>query len=62
VKTKANYITCQRGHKVFVIWDPQLKVFGFTCDVCDVHMLQAMSIEGLVKIVRVDEGEPRGIV
>ena len=28
----ANYITCPVGHKVFVIWSPELQRFGFTCD------------------------------
>lgn len=39
----ANYITCPKGHKVFVVWSEELKSFGFTCDVCEQHSKVAYS-------------------
>lgn len=39
----ANYITCVKGHKIYVIWSPQFKKFGFTCDECGTHSVRAMS-------------------
>lgn len=42
---RANYITCPKGHKVFVIWSPIRRKFGFTCDECDEHSDVAMSFE-----------------
>jgi hypothetical protein len=52
---KANYITCPKGHKVYVIWSPARQKFGFTCDECDQHSEVAISAVGLVKVVRVDQ-------
>jgi hypothetical protein len=53
---RANYITCPKGHKVYVIWSPMHKRFGFTCDECDQHsMVAASPMTGhliKVKIVR----------
>ena len=47
---KANYITCPEGHKVFVIWSPELQRFGFTCDVCENHSLRAVSVHGVIEV------------
>jgi hypothetical protein len=41
---RANYITCPKGHKVFVIWSKERKKFGFTCEECDEHSEVAISI------------------
>lgn len=49
----ANYVTCAKGHKVFVIWSPSRQCFGFTCDQCDQHSLTAISLQGHIKIVLV---------
>lgn len=43
VSESANYITCPKGHKVYVIWSPQFKKFGFTCDECQEHAVRAWS-------------------
>ena len=40
---RANYITCPKGHKVFVIWSEERKKFGFTCEECDQHSEVAFS-------------------
>lgn len=45
VTEKANYITCPLGHKIFVIWSPMLKEYGFTCEECKEHSLRALSLE-----------------
>jgi len=50
MKEKANYITCPRGHKVYVIWSDQKQCFGFTCDECDQHSLRAVSMHGVIEI------------
>jgi hypothetical protein len=47
---KANYITCPKGHKVYVIWSDQRQTFGFTCDVCQEHSEVAVSAHGAIKI------------
>lgn len=39
----ANYITCPKGHKVYVIWSSQFKKFAFTCDECEEHSVRAAS-------------------
>lgn len=48
----ANYVTCPKGHKVFVIWSDERQRFAFTCDECEQHSEIALSIHGYVKIVR----------
>lgn len=54
VAEKANYITCPKGHKVFVIWSPRFKKFGFTCEECDEHAVRAFSpMSGHVVEVRI---------
>jgi hypothetical protein len=50
LKEKANYITCPKGHKVFVIWSNELQRFGFTCDECNNHSLRAVSIHGTIEV------------
>lgn len=50
MEEKANYITCPKGHKIFVIWSDQRQTFGFTCDVCEQHSEVAVSAHGAVKI------------
>ena len=50
MKEKANYITCPNGHKVFVIWSPELERFGFTCEECATHSLRAVSVHGVIEI------------
>ncbi len=47
---KVNYITCPLGHKVFVIWSPELERFGFTCEECEQHSLRAVSIHGTIEV------------
>jgi hypothetical protein len=47
---KANYVTCLKGHKIFVIWSPKRKCFGFTCDQCDKHSARAVSEHGVIEI------------
>jgi hypothetical protein len=42
---KANYITCPKGHKAFVIWSPRFKKYGFTCDECETHSAVALCFE-----------------
>lgn len=53
---RANYITCPKGHKVYVIWSAIRKRFAFTCDECNEHSDVAMSLQTghviKVKIVR----------
>lgn len=56
---KANYVTCRKGHKVYVIWSPQRKMFAFTCDECNEHSERALSERGLISI-HVDESTRRG--
>jgi len=41
---KANYITCPKGHKVFVVWSPTHRKFAFTCDECEQHSDVALSL------------------
>lgn len=54
VTEKANYITCPKGHRVFVIWSPRFKKFGFTCDECGEHSVRAWSAQtGHVVEVRI---------
>lgn len=52
VSEKANYVTCSKGHKVYVIWSPMFKKYGFTCDECNTHSLQAVAPENnhIIKI------------
>lgn len=50
MKEKCNYVTCPKGHKVFVIWSPELECFGFTCDECEQHSLRITSIHGTVEV------------
>lgn len=50
---KANYITCPKGHKIFVIWSSQRQSFGFTCDECGEHSEIGISVYGPIRIVRV---------
>lgn len=62
VSEKANYITCPQGHKVYVIWSPRFKKFGFTCDECGEHAVRAWSSDTghlvEIRIVRrLKEGE-----
>jgi hypothetical protein len=61
---RANYITCPKGHKVYVIWSPRFKKFGFTCDECDQHSFMAASIQTghliAVKVVRRMRAEDYG--
>lgn len=52
---KANYVTCPKGHKVFVIWSPMLRRFGFTCEECNQHSLRAVSMHGAIEIKIVSE-------
>jgi hypothetical protein len=47
---KANYVTCPKGHKIFVVWSEQLRKFGFTCDECEEHSLRAVSMHGTIEI------------
>lgn len=54
VSEKANYITCPQGHRVYVIWSPQFKKFGFTCEECNEHAVRAFSpMTGHVVEVRI---------
>lgn len=50
MKEKCNYVTCPKGHKLFVIWSPELKLFGFTCDECGEHSLRGMSEYGIIEV------------
>jgi hypothetical protein len=50
---KANYVTCPKGHKVYVIWSEQRQKFGFTCDECGEHSEVAISPKGAIRIQRV---------
>ena len=52
----ANYVTCPKGHKVCVVWSPELQKFGFTCDECNQHSLRAVSVHGVIEIKIVDKG------
>jgi hypothetical protein len=53
-RENANYITCAKGHKVFVVWSPQFQKFAFTCDECDEHSVRAISpMTGHVVEVRI---------
>lgn len=54
---KAQYVTCPKGHKVFVVWSNQRQVFGFTCDDCDEHSEIAVSVHGAVKVVLAKSGQ-----
>ena len=45
-----NYVTCPRGHKVYVIWSEMRQQFGFTCEICDEHSGRAISVQGLVEV------------
>jgi len=56
LREQAKYVTCPLGHKVFVIWSPQLQRFGFTCDECGQHSIKAVSVEGIVEVVIVNKG------
>ena len=54
VSEKANYITCPKGHRVYVIWSPRFKKFGFTCEECDEHSVRAISpMSGHIVEVRI---------
>lgn len=57
MKEKANYVTCPDGHKVFVIWSPELQRFGFTCDECEEHSLVAVSMHGVIEVTVVRKGQ-----
>ncbi len=54
---QANYVTCPKGHKIFVIWSDELQRFGFTCDECETHSLRAVSMHGTIEVSIV--GAPR---
>lgn len=54
VREKANYVTCPKGHKLFVIWSPQFKKFGFTCEECGEHSVHGWSPDtGYIVDVRI---------
>jgi hypothetical protein len=55
-----NYVTCSRGHKVYVIWSPLREQFGFTCDICNEHSARAISAQGLVEIKLAEPVGDRG--
>lgn len=56
MEEKANYITCPKGHKVYVIWSPFHKAFGFTCDECGEHSRTAFSpMTGHVVRIKVEK-------
>lgn len=44
----SNYITCPKGHKVFVVWIEEKNCFAFTCDECEQTSRVAISIKGFV--------------
>ncbi len=47
---KANYVTCPRGHKVFLIWSDLVQCFAFTCDECEQHSTRAVTVHGVIEI------------
>lgn len=47
---KANYVTCPKGHKVYVIWSEARQKFAFTCDECNQHSDRAISVNGLIEV------------
>ena len=47
---KANYITCPKGHLIFVIWSPEKQRFGFTCEICGEHSIRAVSLHGTIEV------------
>lgn len=51
------YVTCPKGHKVFVIWSNELQKFGFTCDECEQHSLRAVSIYGVIEVTIIKPGK-----
>lgn len=58
---KANYVTCPQGHKIYVIWSPERRRFGFTCDVCNEHSEVALSpMTGHVLQIKIKGRMPKG--
>lgn len=54
VREVANYVTCPKGHKLFVIWSPQFKKYAFTCDECREHSVHGWSpVTGHIIDVRI---------
>jgi molybdenum cofactor biosynthesis enzyme MoaA len=50
VTERANYVTCPKGHKVYVIWSSELNCFGFTCDECRLSAQRVVSPYGVMEI------------
>lgn len=50
------YVTCPKGHKVFVVWSDEKQCFAFTCDDCDQHSLRAVSMHGTIQVAIVGPG------
>jgi hypothetical protein len=55
-RERAKYVTCARGHKVFVIWSDARQMFAFTCEQCNQHSDVALSEHGAVRITPVSRG------
>jgi hypothetical protein len=45
-----NYITCEHGHKMFIVWVDERKRFAFTCDECEIITPVAQTIQGVIEI------------
>ena len=60
---RANYVTCPKGHKVYVIWSALRKKFGFTCDECEEHSDVALSpMSGHVIKIKIAHRMPKASV
>jgi REP element-mobilizing transposase RayT len=46
----AQYVTCPKDHKVYVVWVPDKQRFGFTCDECEEISGTAISVAGQIRI------------
>ena len=60
LSSKCNYVTCPRGHKVFIVWSKDRNCFAFTCDECNQHSLRAVSAHGVIEI-KVTNIDPWGL-
>jgi hypothetical protein len=50
-----NYCTCEKGHKIYVVWVEEKNQYAFTCDECKFMSPVVETIKGVVEL-KVHEG------
>jgi hypothetical protein len=48
---KANYVTCTKGHKLYIVWVPDRQCYAFTCDECEIITPVAEAVNGVLEVL-----------